>query len=442
MRNLTVVVFPGQGAYRPGALADLRTESAAAAAALAAISDAACGELDRLLLDDFEPSLDELVDAEPGLLQLGIFALSVATWMAHEGDVPDDVILMGHSLGEIAALTCAGGYSLEDGTKAVLARNRALEALGGARGGMSAIDLNVDRAAALVRLVDDPSLAVACVNAPSQSVISGSAAALGNLAELAGKIGVSCTRLKAPFAFHGPLMARVAGLYRTGIADMPQRPLRKRMYSPLRRRYITHGDDVGAMLIEQFQVQVDLLPAVHDLFARGARTFVECGAGRATVGLVRQCVPGVRTITWDSPVSASDTRTSGGDRTAASAAGVVSERSEDRTATELQAVPAVPPEAQSALPVPPVAEHAAGIVTLLRDIYAEALGYPREVFEDGADLEADLGVDSLKQTELLARVADRFDFSRSADMQVANFPTLERIAEEVQRRLARRAAAS
>ncbi|MFI8178661.1 acyltransferase domain-containing protein [Streptomyces microflavus] len=438
MKDLTAMVFPGQGAYRPGALAGLKTESGAAASVLAEISDAANGKLDRLLLDNRGPSLDELVDVEPGLLQLGIFALSVATWVAHKDEVPNDAILMGHSLGEIAALTCAGGYSVQDGTRVVLARNRALEALGDQRGGMVAVGLDANRAAALVCLVDDPSLAVACVNAPSQSVVSGSAMALVQLAELAGRIGVACTRLKAPFAFHGPLMARVADVYRAGIADIPQRPLRHRVYSSLLRRYVAHGDDIGAVLVEQFLAQVNLLPAVQDLFARGTRTFIECGVGQATVGLVRQCVPGVHTSTWDPPAPAPDARPDGRDRPAASVA-AVSEHSVARPATEPRTAPAVRPEVQSPLWAPPVAAPADDIVTTLRDMYAEVLGYPREVFEEGADLEADLGVDSLKQTELLARVAERFDLPRSEDMRVADFPTLEQIADEVQRRLPGRA---
>ena len=41
-------------------------------------------------------------------------------------------------------------------------------------------------------------------------------------------------------------------------------------------------------------------------------------------------------------------------------------------------------------------------------MYAEALEYPTEVFTESVSLEADLGIDSVKQTELLARAADRY----------------------------------
>lgn len=44
----------------------------------------------------------------------------------------------------------------------------------------------------------------------------------------------------------------------------------------------------------------------------------------------------------------------------------------------------------------------------LRTLYAEALEYPEDVFEDEVQLEAELGVDSVKQVELLSRVSSRY----------------------------------
>ncbi|MEU8280424.1 acyl carrier protein, partial [Microbispora bryophytorum] len=48
------------------------------------------------------------------------------------------------------------------------------------------------------------------------------------------------------------------------------------------------------------------------------------------------------------------------------------------------------------------------IATRIRQLYARILEYPEEVFEDAAELEADLGVDSVKQTEMFAQVAEAF----------------------------------
>ncbi|MEV0944276.1 acyl carrier protein, partial [Micromonospora wenchangensis] len=50
----------------------------------------------------------------------------------------------------------------------------------------------------------------------------------------------------------------------------------------------------------------------------------------------------------------------------------------------------------------------AEVVAAVRALYARVLEYPEEVFEDDAQLEADLGVDSVKQTELFGRVAQLY----------------------------------
>lgn len=50
----------------------------------------------------------------------------------------------------------------------------------------------------------------------------------------------------------------------------------------------------------------------------------------------------------------------------------------------------------------------AGVSARVAEIYAAALEYPVEVFTDEVELEADLGVDSVKQTELIGRLREEF----------------------------------
>ncbi|BCJ36514.1 hypothetical protein Athai_40170 [Actinocatenispora thailandica] len=313
MQGLTAILFPDQGAYRPGALAALRRRSAAAAWALERISVAAEGRLDPLLADDPGHSADELAAADPGLLQLAIFAASVATWAANEGEVPAGSVLMGHGLGEIAALTCAGGFSVKDGTRIVVARSEALAQLGTWRGGMVALGLDAARTAAAIRLVDDPTLAVASMNTPTQTVVSGSDFALSKLSELARGVEVDCARLPAPYAFHSPLMARAVDPFRAELGGIRPGPLQHRVYSPLLGRYVLDNDDLGGLLVDQFLCPVNLLAAAQDLSIRGVRNYVECGVGRTTIGLVRQCVPVTRATTWDDEApAAAEERPAGG----------------------------------------------------------------------------------------------------------------------------------
>jgi acyl carrier protein len=72
------------------------------------------------------------------------------------------------------------------------------------------------------------------------------------------------------------------------------------------------------------------------------------------------------------------------------------------------------------------------IAQRLRALYAEALEYPPEVFEDSAVLEADLGVDSVKQTELLARVSEQFGLGpRPEALRMSDYATFGSVIDFV-----------
>ena len=54
-------------------------------------------------------------------------------------------------------------------------------------------------------------------------------------------------------------------------------------------------------------------------------------------------------------------------------------------------------------------------------------GYPAELLDLDLDLEADLGVDTVKQAEVFAAVRDRFNVERDENLQLRDFPTLTHV---------------
>ena len=65
-------------------------------------------------------------------------------------------------------------------------------------------------------------------------------------------------------------------------------------------------------------------------------------------------------------------------------------------------------------------------------MYATALEYPEEVFTESVQLEADLGIDSVKQTELLARAAEQYQLPPGpAEFQLSRYDTMGRITDFV-----------
>ncbi len=61
-------------------------------------------------------------------------------------------------------------------------------------------------------------------------------------------------------------------------------------------------------------------------------------------------------------------------------------------------------------------------------------GYPADLLEPDLDLEADLGVDTVKQAEVFAAVREKYGVERDDNLQLRDFPTLNHVAAWVRDR--------
>ena len=60
-------------------------------------------------------------------------------------------------------------------------------------------------------------------------------------------------------------------------------------------------------------------------------------------------------------------------------------------------------------------------------LVAEQTGYPEDMLDLDLDLEADLGVDTVKQAELFATVREIYGIAREDTLQLRDFPTLNHV---------------
>lgn len=72
-----------------------------------------------------------------------------------------------------------------------------------------------------------------------------------------------------------------------------------------------------------------------------------------------------------------------------------------------------------------------GVMSKILRLLSARTGYPEEMLAPGLDLEADLGIDTVKQAEFLSDVRDIFGFSRIEGLNIADFPTIEHIVRFV-----------
>jgi acyl transferase domain-containing protein/acyl carrier protein len=104
--------------------------------------------------------------------------------------------------------------------------------------------------------------------------------------------------------------------------------------------------------------------------------------------------------------------------------GFIRERSPAaQTATPVASPPPAPPPVEVQAPAPA----ADGITETVLDLVAEKTGYPKDMLDLDLDLEADLGVDSVKQAELFATVRESYGIERDDKLKLRDFPTLRHV---------------
>ena len=74
----------------------------------------------------------------------------------------------------------------------------------------------------------------------------------------------------------------------------------------------------------------------------------------------------------------------------------------------------------------------AELESFLINFVVEQTGYPTEVVELDADLEADLGIDSIKKAQLFGELREYFDVTPSEDLSLDDFPTLRHVLKFLQ----------
>src|SRR5205807_588891 len=89
------------------------------------------------------------------------------------------------------------------------------------------------------------------------------------------------------------------------------------------------------------------------------------------------------------------------------------------------------------VPVPITTAHAPdAIKEKVLDIVAEKTGYPKEMLDLDLDLEADLGIDTVKQAEMFAAIRAAYNIPRDENLKLRDFPTLALIIKFAQDRAA------
>lgn len=226
----TVLMCPGQGAYLPGALRHLRDVPSVSGTLrrVDAHSTALGGTgtpVARLLTGVGAPGPDQLLLADPLAFDLATYAAVVASaTVLLDLATPPVHAVLGHSVGDLAALTVAGAITLEQGVRLLHVRDRLLRDAALPAAGLLATDMTADQAADLLRTGGLPQVRIAAHNAPAQTVLAGPDDQLAAAGRTARALGHRTTGLTSRTAYHHPLLADVHRAFRRLLRAQPVAP--------------------------------------------------------------------------------------------------------------------------------------------------------------------------------------------------------------------------
>ena len=237
------MLFPGQGACYPGVLRDAAKSYPQVRNTIEeidAVSRARFGQtVADLIWKPAVRSVEHMLADAADVFQLAIYAISVSTFkmLVAEGVLPD--LVMGHSLGEIAALVSAGAFTVREGAEIVC-----------------------DRAEAI-------------------------------------RSAASVARIHSPYPFHSPLMEPARQRLSESVRRFAAKPSVIPVFSPILGRYYDGRDDLTQCLAGHLTQPVRFAHAIERVYSEGVRTFIEVGALDTLTNLVAKTLPAtdeIRTV--------------------------------------------------------------------------------------------------------------------------------------------------
>lgn len=281
---MRALIFPGQGAQKPGMGQDILEEGLKGSEFLKQADDAVQFDLLHVMTED-EDRLHLTQYTQPSLVAHSLAILS-------ELQIDFDYTL-GHSLGEYAALAASGVLAPLDAVKIVEKRGQLMsQAFPEGVGSMAAV-LGMDESGVTKLCAElstaDKVIEPANLNCPGQIVVSGHRELIEELAENAKSYGAKrVIPLNVSGPFHSSLMKVIEQDFAEYLSTFEFHNAGVPVVSNTTARPETDSEHIRQELIKQLYSSVQFEASIRYLIEQGVTEFVEVGPGRVLAGLIKK----------------------------------------------------------------------------------------------------------------------------------------------------------
>lgn len=407
-------LFPGHGTHS-STMFDTYLKGSSSAGKLIEMADEVVNERCGYRLTDAVRGNARFPIEHPCVTQPAIFTAALGGALMAEEYSLHPSLLVGHSLGEYAALVCSGVLTAETGLRMVIDRAECVADIPqDRRGAMLAVLLDDDSQIAVVRRAvaahaSRGAISVGVINSPRQVVVSGEHELVISCREELKRSGVSSTLLPIGVGFHSAVLAEAVAPFEERLKQYSWTAPMTPVVSSVFGGYVDSDslEALPSLLAAQLITQFDFRNSLKVAQDAGVDMYLDCGPRSVLSKLVSS-----QMNLGDVSVTHLDYGPAHADRTRDVLTALSWVRSGSVAPTDVEVVDAQGEVFEA--PGSGVVEEArdgAGVdkdavCTALREAFAERTGYPLELIEADLDLEADLGIDSVKRVEVVGHVGE------------------------------------
>ena len=287
------VIFPGQGAQKPGMGKDIYELSSAAKKVFDTADEVLGRNISDLCFNGSEEDLTKTINSQPCIL-----TVSLALYEALKERCNINISASaGHSLGEYAALYAANVLDLKTVLK--LIQKRALlmnEAAEKTNGAMAAV-IGLDNETVINLTKNMTNVYVANYNSPGQVVITGDKEQINNNIEKFKKAGAKrVLPLAVSGAFHSPLMQKAADEFVNYVNEFNFNDANFNVYTNVDAKAETSGKIFKSKLPKQISSSVMWTQTINNMAQENITNYIEIGPGKVLTNLNKKINPELNTM--------------------------------------------------------------------------------------------------------------------------------------------------